>query len=90
VHEIAHAIADANFVRRPVAPAHENIAYTTQLATMPEELRNTILRNVDTDGYEHLKEVGDMLLMIDPNRFAVKSYLHFMRPQNGSARSRNC
>jgi hypothetical protein len=85
VHEIAHAIADANFVRRPVAPAHEYIAYTTQLATMPEELRNTILHNVDTDGYEHLKEVGDMLLMMDPNRFAVKSYLHFMQPQNGSA-----
>jgi hypothetical protein len=85
VHEIAHAIADPNFVRRPLAPAHEYIAYTTQLATMPDELRNAILRNVDTDGYEHLKEVGDMLLMMDPNRFAVKSYLHFIEPQNGAA-----
>lgn len=83
VHEVAHAIVHPNFVRPPQVAAHEYIAYTAQLATMPEELRAAVLQNVDTDGFDHLKEVGDMLLAVDPNRFAVKSYLHFARDADG-------
>jgi len=83
VHEVAHAIAHPNFVRKPQVAAHEYIAYSAQLATMPEELRAAVLKNVDTDGYDHLKEVGDLLLAVDPNRFAVKSYLHFVYNGDG-------
>lgn len=83
-HEIAHAIANVNFARPPVVSAHEYIAYTVQLATMPESLRAAIIRNVDTEGFDHPKEVDEMLLAVDPNLFAVKSYLHFARPQNGA------
>lgn len=82
VHEMAHAVARVNFKRRPVVSAHEYIAYTVQLATMSDELRGRILDSVDTEAYDHLGEVSDMLLMLDPHRFAVKSYLHYFRPEN--------
>jgi hypothetical protein len=78
-HELAHAIAHPNFVRRPVASAHEYIAYTVQLASMPPALRETVLRNVPTQAFGHPREIDEVMLAIDPNRFAVKSYLHFMR-----------
>lgn len=85
VHEAAHAIAHPNFVRRPNVAAQEYIAYTAQFAAMPEPLRNSILQNIPTEGFEQPKEIGDQLLMLDPGRFAVKSWLHFIRPENGPA-----
>jgi len=76
-HEVAHAIAHPNFVRRPLIAPHEYIAFTVQLATMPEELRRQVLETVRTDAFEHAWQASDVLMMLDPQRFAVKSYLHF-------------
>jgi len=78
-HELAHAIAHPNFTRRPVTTAHEYIAYTAQIASMPPELRAAVFYNVRTPGFAHPREIDEVMLALDPNRFAVKSYLHFMR-----------
>jgi hypothetical protein len=85
VHEVAHAVAHPNFVRRPNLAAMEYIAYTVQIATMPEPLRRRVLASVETEAFEQPREIGDQLVMFDPARFAVKSYLHFIRPENGAA-----
>lgn len=84
VHEAAHAVAHPNFVRRPNLAAMEYIAYTVQLATMTEPLRERVLDSVQTEAFDQPQEIGDQLLMFDPARFAVKSYLHFIRPGNGA------
>jgi hypothetical protein len=85
VHEAAHAVAYPNFVRRPNLAAMEYIAYTVQIATMPDPLRRQVLAGVQTEGFDEPKEIGDQLVLFDPARFAVKSYLHFIRPGNGAA-----
>jgi len=84
VHEIAHATANPNFAHPPAGPAHEYIAYTVQLALMDPALRAQVLSNVPAQAFDRLSEVGDYLLMLDPNRFAVMSYRHFVRPENGA------
>lgn len=85
VHEVAHAVAHPNFTARPTLASMEYIAYTVQIATMPEPLRRQVLAGVDTEAFGRPAEIGDQLLMFDPARFAVKSYLHFIRPENGAA-----
>ena len=85
VHEIAHAIADHNFViDNPSRVAQEYIAYTVQLATMLPSLRDDILSRNRTGGFESEEEITDLFYAFNPNNFAVKSYLHFLRPENGS------
>lgn len=85
VHEAAHAVTHPNFSARPTLGAMEYIAYTVQIATMPEPLRQRVLASVETNAFDKPGEIGDQLLMFDPARFAVKSYLHFIRPENGAA-----
>lgn len=85
VHEVAHAVAHPNFKARPTLGAMEYIAYTVQIATMPEPLRRRVLESVQTEAFDKPGEIGDQLLMFDPARFAVKSYLHYIRPENGAA-----
>lgn len=78
-HEIAHAVAHPNVVRGQAVAVHEYVAYTAQLATMSPALRDAVLCNVPTQAFTHPREIDEVMLALDPNRFAVKSYLHFVR-----------
>ena len=84
-HEVAHHIAAANFrAPRPTVIAHEYIAYVTMLATMDKQARERILRQFPGDGFGSVREIGLTLYLMNPTRFGVQAYRHFMRPGNGA------
>jgi len=86
VHEVAHAIADQIFaVDIPSIAAHEYIAYVAQLATMPVMLRDRILSWASVEGFVDEYEISEIYLGFSPEHFALKSYLHYLRPENGKA-----
>lgn len=84
VHEIAHAIAHANLdAKAHSIAAEEYIAYTTQLALLPDEIRQKILLRIDNEGFGHEREITSLFYQLNPSVFAVKAYRHFLRPENG-------
>jgi len=85
-HEIAHAVADANFlVDKPSRLAHEYIAYITQLSTMPAGMRQQVLERFPGNGFSNADEMSVDYYLLDPTRFGVQAYRHFMKPGNGKA-----
>jgi hypothetical protein len=85
-HEMAHAIAHSNFaIAEPSIQAKEYIAYVTQLATMPPELRKSVMSQFSDHGYQDEAKMSSTIYMFDPMRFGVQAYRHFLRPENGRA-----
>lgn len=87
VHELAHAAAERHFAPRARSlVASEYIAAVAQLATLPDDERRVILaRYADTEAYGRPREISELYYYMDPCRFAVKCYLHYLRPENGDA-----
>lgn len=79
-HEIAHAVAGANFTAVPArrAAAGEYFAAIAQLSTMPQALRRSILERYDTAAFGDAGEITMLLYEMDPAVFAVKSYRHYV------------
>lgn len=78
VHEVAHAVAQANFnLLEPPLEAHEYIAYVVQIATLPEPLRQRLLASFDTLAFRHERQISRTFLQLEPEVFAVKAYRHF-------------
>ena len=79
-HEVAHAVIYQNLGGRklPLA-AHEYLAYAVQLATLPPSYREPILARFPGAGFSALEQVSELALGFDPDRFAVKAYLHFRK-----------
>ncbi len=85
VHEIAHAIAGAHFeVESHSIAAEEYIPYTTQIALMPEGLRQELLTKITNEGFKNEEEITSLFHDLSPSVFAVKAYRHFRRKENGS------
>ena len=85
-HEVAHAIALKNFVGKKTSRAAlEYIAYVTQLSTLPQPVRDRILRKYTKMIFENTVQINSIFLMVNPAKFAVGSYRHFRQPENGSA-----
>ncbi len=85
-HEVAHAVAALNFaVEQPSSVAQEYIAYVTQLATLPTNRREDILARFSDEPLRPGAAVNKLLLAMDPGRFAVRAYRHFVNPGNGAA-----
>ena len=84
VHEIAHAIVHANLNNKNISiAAEEYIAYTTQFALLPDEIRIKILTRINNKGFGHEREISSLFYQLNPRVFAVKAYRHFLRPENG-------
>ncbi len=78
-HEVAHAIAAANFaVNHPSRLAHEYIAYVVQLATMAPRHRDRILARAKVHAYTSFSEMSETYHSLSPADFAVKVYGHFL------------
>ena len=85
-HEAAHIIAGHNFeFDNPTRTASEYIAYVTQLATLPPTDRREILDRFPTIVFDKPMEINAIVLMLDPNVFAVGSYRHFIKFDNQEA-----
>ncbi|SNC74641.1 hypothetical protein SAMN04487881_2482 [Marinobacter sp. es.048] len=78
-HEVAHAVAQANFrLEKPGITAHEYIAYVVQLATLPKETREELLKRFDNSPFRHERQINRVFLELDPEVFAVKAYRHYL------------
>jgi hypothetical protein len=83
---VAHAIAEDNFqVVEPSRMAHEYIAYIVQMATLPPHLRYRIFDHHQVPAFDSEVEINPMVYGLNPDVFAVKSYLHYRRPTVGVA-----
>jgi hypothetical protein len=83
-HEVAHAIASCNFkVAVPSIQAKEYIAYVTMLATMAPAQRERVLSQFPGEGFEGDWQMSTTVYLLDPMRFGVQAYRHFLKPGNG-------
>lgn len=83
VHEFAHAVAEQNFsYHHDSLLVHEYLAYVTQLATMDEALRASILQRYDVPGFSDIGEMSPIYYQLDPNAFGVKAYKHYIGLEN--------
>jgi hypothetical protein len=55
---------------------HEYLVHASQLAVMPENRRNAIIKSMDVGPWESGDAISDIYMAIEPGKFAVKSYLH--------------
>lgn len=78
-HELVHATVSQHQRRTALNRAgHEYLAYATQFVTMAPALRARILARFPQADPVRLDELSEVYLDLAPDRFAVKSYLHFV------------
>lgn len=83
-HEMSHAILAESAIGPDLPPtAHEYVAYTIQIATLPEEIRAAIDAKYPEPALVDLFVFSPFLLYGDPERFAVAAWRHFGEPDNG-------
>lgn len=85
VHELAHATAQLQFAPGvPTFTASEYIAAVAQMTALSPVVREQILANYgDTMGFERDSEITELFYCMDPPKFAVMAYRHFLKPENG-------
>jgi hypothetical protein len=87
-HEVAHALLEQHSRVEPLPigmAAQEYLAHVTQLAILPEEKRNRLIHAAGVGPWESGDVISGIYMAIAPERFAVKSYLHFSQHPNPSA-----
>jgi hypothetical protein len=79
-HETTHAVLERHFASRaPRLAATEYIAAVVQLTVLPGATRDQILANYpDAPGWASATEITAEFYFVDPSRFAVKCYRHFV------------
>ena len=84
-HELAHVAALEHFNSGvPVFTAGEYIAAVTQLSMLSQTTRERIFRNYhDVEAFDNEDEITELYYLMDPCMFAVKAYLHYLKPENG-------
>jgi hypothetical protein len=85
VHELAHAESEKQFSSGvPKCTASEYIASVAQLATLPPaELAKIVSNYADVSGFDKKEEITMAFYMLDPSRFSVNAFLHYLKPENG-------
>jgi hypothetical protein len=86
-HELAHAISGQYHSSRATNRlAMEYISAVTQLAIFSTETRKMFLKtHGGVDAYQSIAEMSELYFLLDPNKFAVKCYLHFISLDNPKA-----
>lgn len=83
-HEVAHAVADSNFmIHNPSIQAKEYIAYVTQFTTMEPALREQILSQFPNEGFESDCQMNSTIYLYDCMSFGIRTYLHFLELADG-------
>jgi Family of unknown function (DUF6639) len=76
-HEVAHAVMQHNLKTVLISPSpQEYLAHATQMAALPEARRKAIIQAMGVDAWQSGDAISDVYLGIEPDKFAVKSYLH--------------
>ncbi|OZG74461.1 hypothetical protein BTA51_05500 [Hahella sp. CCB-MM4] len=85
-HEIAHAVFHQNSPNARLSnAAQEYLAHVTQLAVLPPERRQKIILKADVGGWESGDAISEVYMAMAPDKFAVKSYLHFTKMDDPKA-----
>ncbi|KEA65596.1 hypothetical protein ADIMK_0118 [Marinobacterium lacunae] len=85
-HEVAHALFHQNSPNaRLTNAAQEYLAYVTQLAVLPADRRQQIVEHAGVAGWESGDSISEIYMVMAPEQFAVKSYLHFTGMNDPSA-----
>jgi hypothetical protein len=83
-HEVAHAVAACFFGDpRPSLAAVEYAGYVAMFSTMAPDLRRRVLDGNPGTGFETDAQINTLVYLIDPMRFGVESYRHYLRPEAG-------
>ena len=84
IHELAHALFWKNMGNH-VLPReiHEYFAYTIQLALLDESHREHVIIASNVPAFSNRSEITIEYYLLNPTRFAVKSYLHFISVKQG-------
>ena len=78
-HEVAHAVAADNFtVHRPSLLAQEYVANVTMIASLPPAQRERLLALWHEAAFESADQISTTYYLMQPSRFSVKAYRHFM------------
>lgn len=83
-HELAHVIS-SRYLSSKVnnRMASEYISAVTQLTVLASETREKFLQKYgEVDAYKSMAEMSELYYLFDPNKFAVKCYLHFISLDN--------
>ena len=84
IHELAHALFWENMGKNVTArEIHEYFAYIIQLALLDEYHRDKIIVSSGVPAFLNRSEISEDYYLLNPTRFAVKSYLHFMKVKEG-------
>ena len=84
-HEVAHLVADCNFkISKPSIQAKEYIAYVMQFSTMEPVLRERVLSQFPSEGFEGDWQMGTTIYLFDCMGFDVRAYRHFLKLANGN------
>jgi hypothetical protein len=81
-HEVAHALIQQNsqVSPQPVGQAaQEYLACVTQLSILPPENREQVIYSAGVGPWESGDVISSVYMAMAPDRFAVKSYLHFQQ-----------
>ena len=80
VHELVHAIINENFMETtPSRLAQEYIASVTQLIVLEHDDLEIFLNTFgDVERYSGVHEMSITYYLLDPQRFAVKCYRHYL------------
>jgi len=77
-HEIAHAVFHQNSPHARLSnAAQEYLAHVTQMAVLPEPRRRQVIERADVSAWESGDSISEIYMAMAPEKFAVKSYLHF-------------
>ncbi|WP_341540370.1 DUF6639 family protein [Marinobacterium mangrovicola] len=85
-HEIAHALFHQNGPDAQLSnAAQEYLAYATQLAVLPEPQRRQLIESADVSAWQSGDTISEVYMAFAPEKFAVKSYLHFIQMSDPQA-----
>ncbi|MBR9885172.1 MAG: hypothetical protein GYB21_16635 [Oceanospirillales bacterium] len=85
-HEIAHALFHQNSPHSRLSnAAQEYLAHATQMAVLPADVRAQVILAADVGTWESGDSISEVYMAMAPEKFAVKSYLHFVSLQNPDA-----
>jgi hypothetical protein len=83
-HEVAHVVADFNFrIPNPSIQAKEYISYVTQFSTMEPLMRDRVLWQFPSEGFEGDWQMSTTIYLFDCMGFGVRAYRHFLKLANG-------
>ena len=90
IHELAHAAAKQNATAGiQLCVASEYIAAVAQILALPEVDRHAVLKRYNLGGFSGDRDITLTYYLIDPGKFAVNSYLHYRKLEDGPAYIRN-